>query len=107
MLLRLFAMLVSLVLVTAAMPAAAIDCHKWKQLGVDQQDAVIYGLIDSAVGGARGRQYQVNRGAIQRCLEQNAINIANDFDDTCSDSRSAGMQALNKVFKNYIWTCVN
>jgi hypothetical protein len=28
-----------------------------------------------------------------------------DFDDVCSDSRSAGMQAIQSVFKNYVWSC--
>jgi hypothetical protein len=99
--------LASLALSMFATPAAAIDCHKWKQLGLDQQEAAVYNLIDTTVSGSRGREYQVNRGGIQRCLERNVINIANDFDDTCSNARSAGMQALNKVFKNYVWTCVN
>ena len=29
-----------------------------------------------------------------------------DFDDACADSRTAGMQALNNVFKDYLWSCV-
>jgi hypothetical protein len=34
-------------------------------------------------------------------------NITYDFDDTCADSSRAGKQALNTLFKNYVWTCVN
>jgi hypothetical protein len=106
MLLRQLARLVSLVLIFFAAPAAAIDCRTWERLGPGQKEAAVYDLIETAVSGSRGREYQVNRGAIERCLQRNARNIAYDFDDTCADSSRAGMQALNKLFKNYIWTCV-
>ncbi len=98
--------LVSLMLIVFTSPAAAVNCRHWERLGPGQKEAAIYDLIETAVSGSRGRQYQVNRGAIERCLQGNARNIAYDFDDTCADS-GAGMQALNRLFKDYIWTCVN
>ena len=104
--LRPIARLISLALILFATPAAAIDCQTWDRVGPGQKRGVVYDLIETAVSGSRGRQFQVNRGAIERCLQQRARNIEYDFDDTCADS-SAGMQALNKVFKDYIWTCVN
>ena len=105
--LRPFARLVSLALLLTATPAAAIDCRTWGRLGPGQKEAVVYDLIETTVSGSRGRQYQVNRGAIERCLQRSASNIAYDFDDTCANSRSAGKQALNTLFKNYVWSCVN
>ena len=105
--LRSIARLVSLALILFATPAAAIGCQDWKRLGPGQKEAAVYDLIETAVSGSRGRQYQVNRGAIDRCLQRNARNIAYDFDDICADSRRASMQALNRSFKHYIWTCVN
>jgi hypothetical protein len=104
--LRPIARLVSLALILFATPAAAINCQTWDRVGPGQKQAVVYDLIETAVSGSRGRQYQVNRGAIERCLQQRARSIEYDFDDTCADS-SSGMQALNRVFKDYIWTCVN
>ena len=105
--LRSIARLISLALVLSATPAAAINCRTWERLGPGQKEAAVYDLIETSVSGSRGRQYQVNRGAIERCLQRNARNIASDFDDTCADSSRAGMQALNTLFKNYIWTCVS
>ena len=105
--LRSTARLVSLVLIFFAAPAAAINCRAWERLGPDQKEAAVYDLIETTVSGSRGRQYQVNRGAIERCLQRSVRNIAHDFDDTCADSRRASMQALNKLFKSYIWSCVN
>jgi hypothetical protein len=105
--LRSIARLVSLALVLFTTPAAAIDCRTWKRLGPGQKEAAVFDLIETTVSGSRGRQYQVNRGAIERCLQRNARNITYDFDDTCANSRSAGKQALNTLFKNYVWTCVN
>ncbi len=101
------AKLVSLALILLATPAAAIDCRTWNRLGPGQKEAAVYDLIETAVSGSGGRQYQVNRGAIERCLQRSARNTAYDFDDTCADSRSAGKQALNTIFKNYVWSCVN
>ncbi len=105
--LRSIARLISLALVLSATPAAAINCRTWERLGPGQKEAAVYDLIETSVSGSRGRQYQVNRGAIERCLQQNTRNIAYDFDGTCADSSRASMQALNTLFKNYIWTCVN
>jgi hypothetical protein len=104
---RRIARLVTLGLIVFATPAAAIDCRAWERLGPGQQEAAVYDLIETAVSGSRGREFQVNRGAIERCLQRNASNIADAFDDTCADSGRAGMQALNRLFKDYIWTCVN
>ena len=107
MLLRPIARLVSLVLIVCATPAAAIDCRTWERLGPGQKEAAVYDLIETSVSGSRGRQYQVNRGAIERCLQRSARKIQYDFDDTCADSSRASKQALNTLFKNYVWTCVN
>ena len=54
----------------------------------------------------QARKYQVNLGAVQRCLESQAGQIETQFDDACSRSSSAGMRALDSIFKNYIWSCV-
>ena len=105
--LRPIARLVSLALILFATPAAAIDCRTWGRLGPGQKEAAVYDLIETTMSGSRGRQYQVNRGAIERCLQQNARNIAYDFDDICADSSRAGKQALNNSFKNFVWACVN
>ncbi len=64
-------------------------------------------MIRSAMAGQGGRSYGVNRGAIERCLYGQSRNIEYDFDDACANSRTASMQALNTIFKNYIWTCVD
>ena len=107
MLLRRISRLVSLMLIVFATPASAINCRDWERLGPGQKEAAVYDLIETTVSGSRGREFQVNRGAIERCLQRNARNIAYNFDDTCADSGRAGMQALNTLFKDYIWTCVN
>jgi hypothetical protein len=107
MLLRSIARFVPLALILCATPAAAINCRTWERMGPGQKEAAVYDLIETAVSGSGGRQYQVNRGSIERCLQRNVPNIARDFDDTCEDSRRSGMQALNSLFKNYVWTCVN
>ena len=95
-----------LFLLLLARPAFAITCQQWERLGPDQKAATIDRMIQSAISGSRGRSYQVNRGAIGRCLASRARTIEYDFDDVCSDPRTAGMNALDNTFKHYIWSCV-
>jgi len=93
-------------LVAAASPASTIGCREWLRLDDDQKMATIDGMIGELLG-SRGkvRQYDVHRGAIGRCLSENAYQMSYEFDDVCSDSRSADMQAIQRVFKNYVWSC--
>jgi len=86
-------------------PGLALGCNDWDRMASGQRGATIDRMIRSAVSGSRGRQYHVDRGAIERCLQDNARSIENDFDGACADSRSASMQALNRIFKDYIWSC--
>ena len=71
----------------------------------DQKAATIDRKIQGAVAGSGGRQYHIDRGAVARCLQSSARSIEYDFDGACADSRTASMQALNRIFKEYIWTC--
>ena len=88
-----------------ASSAQAISCSNWDRMGDGQKSATIDRMISNSLAGSGGRQYQVNRGAVGRCLQGYAQSIQYEFDDACADSRTAGMQALNRIFKDYIWTC--
>jgi hypothetical protein len=93
------------VVLVLAQPATAMKCSQWTRLSDEQKYQAISRMVDDAIAGQRGRQYRVNRNAIGRCLDSQIQNIFYDFDDTCADSRRAGMQALNNIFKGYIWSC--
>jgi hypothetical protein len=93
------------VVLVLAHPASAMRCSQWTRLSDDQKYEAIARMIDDAIAGQGGRQYHVSRNAIGRCLDSQTRNILYDFDDTCADSRRASMQALNNLFKNYIWSC--
>ncbi len=98
-------LLLALVLFGAS-PAQAISCSDWNRLYENQKVPTVYSMIDAAVAGSGGRSMGVSRSAVARCLERRAEEISYAFDDTCADTRTAGMQAVNQIFKNYIWTCV-
>jgi hypothetical protein len=87
--------------------AGAMTCREWNRLLPDQKASSIDRMIADALASQKGRNFQINRGAIGRCLYDSARDILYDFDDTCASSRTSGMQALNTLFKNYIWSCVN
>ena len=97
---------VSAISLVWASAASAMSCRDWNRLG-GQKASAVDEMIRDTLAGQRGRSYGVNRGAIERCLYGEARNIEYDFDDTCANSRTASMQALNVLFKNYIWSCVN
>jgi hypothetical protein len=88
-----------------ASPVQAISCREWDRMGAGQKSATIDRMIQSTVSGSGGREYRVDRGAIARCLQGYARSIGYDFDGACTDARTASMQALNRIFKDYIWTC--
>ena len=94
------------VLVTAASPASATICQDWRRLSENSRWDRIYRMIDDAVASQRARQYQVNRAAIGRCLEGQAESMYWDFEDTCANAETARSQAIRRIFKNYIWSCI-
>lgn len=91
----------------ATSSASAMTCSRWLRLGPGEREETVHGMIDDALEGNRGRQYEINRGAIGRCLGDNVYQIALAFDDVCSDPRSAGMEAIRNVFKTYVWSCAS
>jgi hypothetical protein len=93
-------------LVAAPASASTIGCRDWLRLGDDQKMAAIDGMVADLLGSSgKVRQYDVHRGALGRCLSENAVQMSYEFDDVCSDSRTADMQAIQRVFKSYVWSC--
>jgi hypothetical protein len=104
---RLLASALAVLLVAAsASPALATSCQRWRRLTEDQRWDRIYRMIDDAITSQRSRQYQVNRAAIGRCLETKVEPMYWEFEDTCSNPSTARSQAINRIFKNYIWSCL-
>jgi hypothetical protein len=97
----------TLMLIVVAGPAAAMSCRDWDRLGPDRRAMAVEGMIQDTIAGSRGRQYNVSREAIERCLYGYARDIEYSFDDACGSSRTSGMGALRSIFKGYIWSCVN
>ena len=102
---RLTGSLVLFLVLLLAAPVHAITCKQWERMAPAQKSSTIDRMIQGAVSGSGGRQYQVDRGGVGRCLQGNARSIEYDFDGACADSRSASMQALNRIFKEHIWSC--
>ena len=101
------AVVLAMGLVLAARHASAMNCGRWSRLDAGQKEATVDGMIDDALGSSRGRQYDVNRDAIGRCLRESVYEIAISFDDVCANPRSADMQAIRNVFKSYVWSCAD
>src|SRR5262245_1539812 len=91
--------------VPSASSDSTVSCRPWQRLNGPQKAATVPGMIDDALRSNRARQYDVNRDAMRRCLLARVTQMAIAFDDVCSDPRSADMQAINRVFKTYVWSC--
>ena len=100
-----FLILLFAILLVSATSVSAMTCRDWNRLEGGQKASAVDGMIQDAMASQKGRSFDVNRGAIGRCMFGEARNIEYDFDDACLGS--AGMQVLNNLFKNYIWRCVN
>jgi hypothetical protein len=92
-----------------AFPAAAqvdLKCSSWRRLSHDQKLQTIDRAIEDLISGSRGRQYtSINRTQTRRCLENNRNPMVDDFDELCSRGRGADLQALNRTFRSYVWSC--
>jgi len=93
-------------LVMATSPAIATNCQSWRRMNENQRWDRVYRMIDDAISGQGGRNYQLNRAAIGRCLERHVDSMYQDFDDVCTTSKSAPGEAIDRIFKSYIWSCV-
>jgi hypothetical protein len=93
-----------------AFPAAArvhLECGSWKRLSEDQKLQTIDRAIEDLISGSRGREYtSINRTQTRRCLESYRNQMADDFDELCSQGMRTNLQALNNTFRSYVWSCV-
>jgi hypothetical protein len=92
-----------------AFPAAAqvhLECRSWTRLSQDQKLQTIDRAIGDLVSGSRGREYtSINRTQTRRCLESRRYQMIDDFDEICSRTTRADLQALNQTFRSYVWSC--
>jgi hypothetical protein len=87
-------------------PARAIRCSQWARLSYEQKVDLIYQMTEDALGSPEVRKSGVDRLRISRCLQGNAENLVDEFDYLCAQGRSVSMDALNRRFKDYAWSCV-
>ena len=99
-------LLVLLISLGPASAAQAIRCSTWTRLGPNQRAQEIYQLIDRGIDGSAARRYNINRARVQDCLERSVRQIELDFDGACAEGSRADMQALNRIFKHYAWSCL-
>jgi hypothetical protein len=98
-----------LVAVLAGPMAASADltCRDWNGLGPEQRQATVQQMIEGHLSSEKSQRYtSANRVAMKRCLERLAGRIMDDFDEVCSQKRTASMGAIDEVFDKYLISCV-
>ena len=95
-----------LLVLALPLPAHAIRCREWTRLSPTGKRATISQMIQSGLESPNTRRYDINRARTQQCLQRSANSIELDFDGACADSQTAGLQALNNLFKHYAWSCI-
>jgi len=98
-------LLLAVVLLLPA-PALAIHCSQWTRLSDEQKIDFIDQMTEDALGGHQVQQTGVDRLKISRCMQDNAENLVDEFDYLCAQGQSVSMDALNRRFKDYAWSCV-
>jgi hypothetical protein len=92
-----------------AFPSAAqvpLECSSWRRLSEDQKLQTLDRTIEDLISGSRGREYtSINRNQTRRCLESHRSQMVDDFDELCSRGTRADLQALNRTFRSYVWSC--
>jgi hypothetical protein len=92
-----------------AVPAAAqvhLDCSSWKRMSEDRKLQTVERAIEDLVSSSRGREYtSINRTQTRRCLESRRDQMITDFDELCGRTGRADLQALNRTFRSYVWSC--
>ncbi len=92
-------------LMLVAPDASATTCRKWERLADFQKADTVDQLIQQAIEGSGGRQItSISRGAVARCLRDNAQKIQYAIDDECE--AGGGMDAPRVVLRVFIWSCV-
>jgi hypothetical protein len=100
------ALVCSLGLTLPAAKQLDFQCSRWTRLSADQKLQAIDLAIEDLISSSRGREYpSLNRVQTKRCLERSRDGIVDDFDEICSRGMRADLQALNKTFRSYAWSC--
>jgi hypothetical protein len=84
-------------------------CSSWTKLTEDQKLQTIDGLIEDAISSSADRKYDsftFKRARISRCLERYRPQLVDDFDELCAQRMRADLQAMNRTFRTYTWSCV-
>jgi len=84
-------------------------CSSWTKLTEDQKLQTIEGLIEDAISSSAGWKYDsftFKRARISRCLERYRTQLVDDFDALCAQRTRADLQAMNRTFRTYTWSCV-
>jgi hypothetical protein len=99
--------LIALLSLALASPASAFfKCKSWTRLDDEQKTELLEQQTDKTLEGNVARQYQVNRVTIRKCMIRYIPEMRDQFDGICAEGKSASLQALNREFERYLFSCV-
>jgi hypothetical protein len=90
--------------VSAAPAAHALRCSTWNRLTPAQRNQAIARMIEDGLRSSNARRYDINEARVRACLQGQAASMQLDFDGACAER--ADLQVLNRIFKNYAWSCI-
>jgi len=90
-----------------AASAHALECSEWTRLDDSGRAEALERMIRARLSSGEFEDTtSVRRSAVHGCLVRAEPGISQDFDTTCSQGLSAGMEALNRVFEGYVASCM-
>ena len=105
----LFAVACSLLLAYPADARSAdMRCSARTSLTEGQRLQTVDQLIEDAIRSPEYRKYvSFDRARIRRCLERHRPQLLDDFDEPCARRNRSDLQAMNRTFKTYTWSCAS
>ncbi len=87
--------------------AQALRCKEWNRIPPEQKPGTVSRMIDERLTGNRARRYRTaDKYAIRQCLGPLEQRIVGEFDYTCAQGQRVSMGELDRIFDNYIRSCV-
>ena len=100
----LLAMVLSL---TFAAPASAwFKCKTWEKMDDEAKETMLEEKTEAALEGNVAKQYQINRVNVRKCMRERIPDMRDQFDGICAEGKRASLQALNREFERYLFSCV-
>lgn len=85
--------------------AEAMRCTEWQSLTPEQKETALDDMAAKRLQSGVESEWNVDTGSVARCLAERRQEIMDAFDDACAEGERAAMDALDRIFMQYLRSC--